>query len=432
MIDSRTVPRTLCVILGGGRGTRLYPLTKERSKPAVPLGGKYRLIDVPISNCLNSGLNRIYVLTQFQSTSLHRHVINTYQFDRFGGGFVEILAAQQRMEGDTWYQGTADAVRQNLTHFGDEWDEILILSGDQLYRMDFETMLVNHRKTGADMSIAALPVSAEMAPALGILRVDVDGQVVEFFEKPAIDSLMGLETDAALFRRFKVEPAGRPYLASMGIYIFNREVLYNELTEHRFVDFGKNLFPACIKKHRVQAFLFDGYWEDIGTVGSFHQANIEFASRPDRFSFLTSHGPIYTRARSLPGTLVGKLSATDSVISDGSIIGDATLENSILGIRSILGRNVRLSRTLVMGADYYETDDQKAENRTFGRPDIGIGDDVVVENAIVDKNVRIGSNVVLKVPRAGEPEETDMYVVKDGVLCIVKGAVVPNGTRLGC
>lgn len=431
MIDSRVASRTLAVILGGGRGTRLYPLTKERAKPAVPIGGKYRLIDVPISNCLNCGLNKIYVLTQFESTSLHRHVTNTYRFDRFGGGFVEILAAQQRMEGDHWYQGTADAVRQNLIHFGDDWDEILILSGDQLYRMDFELMLAHHRKSGADISLSALPVAAESAPSLGIVKVDTDGRVVEFYEKPAPNALDGLETDSALFRRFKVEPKGRPYLASMGIYIFKKSLLFHELTEHRFVDFGKNLFPASIKKYRVQAFIFDGYWEDIGTVKSFHQANLQLAREPMQFHFVTSQGPVYTRARALPGTLATNLAARESFVCDGSIVKEATLENSILGIRTIIGKNVRLARTLVMGADFYETDEQKAKNRALGRPDIGMGDNVVIEDAIVDKNVRIGSDVVIRNPESIHPAETDSYVVRDGVICIVKGAVLPNGTRIG-
>lgn len=431
MIESRTAPKTLCVILGGGRGTRLYPLTKERAKPAVPLGGKYRLIDVPISNCVNSGLNQIYVLTQFQSTSLHRHVANTYRFDRFGGGFVEILAAQQRMEGDSWYQGTADAVRQNLSHFGDESDLILILSGDQLYRMDFQVMLANHRKTGADMSIAVLPVPASMATSLGIVNVNADGRVVEFFEKPTADRLVDLKTDPALFRRFSVEPRDRPYLASMGIYIFDRRLLYQELTENMYVDFGRNLFPAAIKKHRVQAFVFDGFWEDIGTVGSFHQANLEIARSPRMFDFVGPLGPIYTRPRTLPGTRVGGLKAIDSIVADGSTVVEAELNNSILGNRSIVGRNVKLTRTLVMGADFYETEEQRAANLQFGRPDIGIGDNVIIEDAIVDKNVRIGSDVIIKNPAKVQPIDTPIYNVRDGVVCIVKGAVVPKGTRIG-
>lgn len=431
MIDSRNQPTTLCVILGGGRGTRLYPLTKERAKPAVPLGGKYRLIDVPISNCLNSGLNKMYVLTQFQSTSLHRHMTNTYRFDRFGGGFVEILAAEQRMHGDNWYQGTADAVRQNLHNFGDQWDEILVLSGDQLYRMDFQRLLTNHRKTGADMSIAVLPVGPATAPSLGIVQVDHEGRVIEFFEKPEPARLKGLETDPAVFRRFHVDGHGRPYLASMGIYVFNTKILYRELRENAYLDFGKHLFPASIKPYRLQAYVYDGYWEDIGTVKSFHEANLHMAKQPPPFSFATDEGLIYTRSRALPGTLAKSLTIKDSIVADGSVVGDAVLIETVLGIRSIIGNNVHLTRTLVMGADEYETEAEKASNRRLGRPDIGIGDDVVIENAIVDKNVRIGSNVVIKNPENVHPAETETYVVRDGIICIVKGAVIPNGTRIG-
>lgn len=430
-MESRSDRRTLAVVLGGGRGQRLSPLTKERAKPAVPLGGKYRLIDVPISNCLNSGLNQVYVLTQFQSTSLHQHVKGSYVFDRFGGGFVEILAAEQRRESEAWYQGTADAVRQNLHHFGNDWDEILILSGDQLYRMDFRKLLSHHRKTNADMTICVLPVDAETATSSGIINVDSAGRVVGFKEKPAKDQLNGLETDDSLYREFKTEAKGRPYLASMGIYVFNRKVLYDELTNFNHVDFGYNLFPASIVRHKVQSFIFDGYWEDIGTVKSFHEANLHMAKMPPPFSFGTSEGLIYTRPRTLPATIIGKMTAHESLVADGCRLGDVTLESAVVGIRSIIGNNVHLTRTLVMGADYFEFEDERAENRQLGRPDIGIGNNVIIEGAIVDKNARIGDDVIIRNPEKIEKKESDIYVVRDGVICILKGAVVPSGTRIG-
>jgi glucose-1-phosphate adenylyltransferase len=424
--------RTLCVILGGGAGTRLYPLTRERAKPAVPLGGKYRLIDVPISNCLNSGLNQIYVVTQFLSESLHRHVKSTYLFDRFSEGFVEILAAQQRHESDSWYQGTADAVRQNKTHLRDvPSDEILILSGDQLYRMDFRLLLENHRRTEADASIAVLPVPALAAPELGILKVDSRGRVVSFVEKPRIDQLEGWETDPDLFEQFGVNAEGRPYLASMGIYVFNTNVLFEELLNNDYKDFGKNLFPAAINTRKIQAYIFDGYWEDIGTVRSFHEANLELAATPPKFTFQSDQGPIFTRSRMLPPTVArGKMSCNASLIAEGCILGSVELDRTILGIRSVVGDNVKLVRTLVMGNDSYETAIDKARNQRFRRPDMGIGDNVVIENAIVDKDVRIGSNCVLIPPTSGSTNG-EFFEVRDGVLCIFKGAVVPDGTRIG-
>lgn len=430
-MDARSDRRTLAVILGGGRGQRLSPLTKERAKPAVPLGGKYRLIDVPISNCLNSGLNQVYVLTQFQSTSLHQHVKGSYVFDRFGGGFIEILAAEQRRESEAWYQGTADAVRQNLHHFGTDWDEILILSGDQLYRMDFRLLLNHHRKTKADMTICVLPVDAETATSSGILNVDKSGRVVGFKEKPPADKLAGLETDDALYREFKIDGKNRPYLASMGIYVFNRKVLYDELTHYNHVDFGYNLFPASIVRHKVQSYIFDGYWEDIGTVKSFHEANLQMAKMPPPFSFAMAQGLIYTRPRTLPATIIGKMSANESLVADGCRLGDVKLESTVVGIRSIIGNNVHLTRTLVMGADFFEFEEERSENRRLGRPDIGIGNNVIIEGAIVDKNARIGDDVIIRNPDKIEKKETDMYVVRDGVICILKGAVVPSGTRIG-
>ncbi|MEI7893923.1 MAG: glucose-1-phosphate adenylyltransferase [Myxococcales bacterium] len=422
---------TVCLVLGGGRGTRLHPLTRNRSKPAVPLGGKYRLIDVPISNCLNSGLNRIYVLTQYQSASLNEHMKAAYSFDRFGGGFVEVLAAEQRVESETWYQGTADAVRQNLMHLGSRWREVLILSGDQLYQMNFQNLIKHHRESGAAMSIAVLPVGADMAPALGILQVDNKGRVVHFHEKPAHSELGPLASDPALLKTFGVEAPGRPYLASMGIYLFDQKVLFDELNEFRHVDFGRDLFPACIRKHKVQTFVFDGYWEDIGTVASFHEANLLLAKSPAPYQFFGDLGITYTRPRTLPVTQLGKVSIRDAIVAEGCRIESADLEESIVGIRSILGANVTLRKTIVMGADYYESSDDREDNRRKGRPNVGIGSNVIIEHAIVDKNARIGDNVIIRHPPDVSPQETEHYSVRDGVICIYKDAIIPNGTRIG-
>jgi glucose-1-phosphate adenylyltransferase len=430
-MDYRKTPQTVCVILGGGRGTRLYPLTKERAKPAVPLGGKFRLIDVPISNCLNSDLNQIFVLTQFQSASLHRHVKLAYGFDRFSKGFVEILAAEQTPDSEQWYQGTADAVRRNLVHLGNDWDEMLILSGDQLYRMDFQRLLANHRRNNADVSIAVIPVAKETTRGLGIARVDKTGRVIGFTEKPTPEQLVGLDTSPELYREFAIEATGRPYLASMGIYVYNRRSLEDLLLATADVDFGRDIFPKSIRTHKVQAFLFDDYWEDIGTVKSFHEANLQMAEPNPKFPFYHDSGIIYTAARMLPPTCVGRATMENSLVADGCRVIDATLRNCILGIRSKLGRNVRLTRTLVMGADFLETDEQIERNRQMGRPNVGIGDDVIIEDAIIDKNVRIGSDVIIRNPASVSPVDSDIYAVRDGVICVVKGAVVPSGTRIG-
>ena len=432
-MDERIERNTLSVILGGGRGTRLYPLTRQRAKPAVPLGGKYRLIDVPISNCLNSGLNKIFVLTQFESNSLNQHIQGSYRFDRFGGGFVEVLPAELREDAGGWYQGSADAVRQCMVHFHGEYDEVLILCGDQLYHMDFQTMIGNHRRTQADMSIAVLPVDAETATACGIMQVTDEGRVVGFVEKPSLDELPGLETNPELFNVFGIEAEGRPYLASMGIYLFNQQVLNDELTENQYVDFGKNMFPAVIggNTHKVQAFPFDGYWEDVGTVQAFHEANLSMAKFPPAFSFRSSLGMIYTRPRNLPSSNAEHLQASESIIADGCRIGSLDCEQTILGIRSIIGRDVNLRRTYVMGADYYESEAELAVNRRDGLPDVGIGDRCVIEDAIVDKNARIGHDVIIKNPDRIEPKETPTYLVRDGVICILKEAIIQSGTRVG-
>ncbi|HEY1068762.1 MAG TPA: sugar phosphate nucleotidyltransferase, partial [Pirellulales bacterium] len=330
-----------------------------------------------------------------------------------------------------WYQGSADATRQNLQHFGEDWDEILILCGDQLYHMDFQAVLANHRATGADASICALPVSDRDATSMGIMQLDDTGRIVRFVEKPPADKLKGLESPDEIFERFGVDGTGRPYLASMGIYVFNKRLLYNELRAHKHVDFGKDLFPAVLNKCRVQPFVFDGYWEDIGTVKSFHEANLAMTQGVAPFEFRTEKGVVYTRSRTLPATKAIKLETNQSIVSEGCVIKGAKLDNSILGLRSIVGENVRLKRCVVMGADYYENDAQKLENRRLGRPDVGFGDNIEIENAIVDKNARIGSNVVIKNPEKVAQQQSDAVVVRDGVICVVKNAVIPSGTKLG-
>jgi glucose-1-phosphate adenylyltransferase len=419
------------LILGGGRGTRLYPLTKHRSKPAVPLAGKYRLIDIPISNCLNSSLNRIYVLTQFLSVSLHRHISHSYKMDHFSGGFVEILAAQQTTESTDWYQGTADAVRQNIRYLQEEHiHDVLILSGDQLYRMDFRKLLDTHRSTNADITIAVIPVQRSEAPALGILRLDEGGRVIDFSEKPKTDAgLDQVRTPSAWLDAKGVPSRGREYLASMGIYLFKRDVLV-ALLNHRpfYTDFGKDLFPASYRRLHVQAHLFDGYWEDVGTIKAYHQASLALTSDHPPFYFHAPEGVIFTRMRFLPASRVSGAEIEHCLLSDGCIVKDgAKLSRSILGVRSRIERNVTLRDTIVIGADRYETDDQRQENQEAGLPSIGIGEGSVIERAILDKDCRVGRGVRITNEGGVLEADGDFYVIRDGIVCIPKAAAVPDG-----
>src|SRR5438309_1813927 len=373
----------LSLILGGGRGSRLFPLTQHRSKPAVPIAGKYRLIDIPISNCINSGLNRIYVLTQFLSVSLHRHIANTYKFDPFSRGFVEVLAAQQTNEAADWYQGTADAVRQNIRYIQEDWaHEVLILSGDQLYRMDFRQLIKGHREYHADVTIAVLPVSASQAASFGIVRLDDTGRVVGFLEKPQTEEqLKPLCTPEDWIRKRGIDGTGRQYLASMGIYLFNRDILIGLLNSPPpATDFGKEVFPRSIRTHRVQAHLFDGYWEDLGTVRSYHEASLALAGDNPPFDFHSPEGVIYTRMRFLPASRISEARLEQSLISDGCVILCGTeIERCIIGVRSRIGRDVVLRETVVIGADRFETDAERAANRIKGIPDLNIGDGCVIE-----------------------------------------------------
>lgn len=417
-------------ILGGGKGTRLFPLTQLRSKPAVPLAGKYRLIDIPISNCLNSDLNRIYLLTQFNSVSLHRHIRQTYRFDRFDGGFVEILAAQQTMEGMEWYQGTADAVRKNVRFLQQkEIDYALILSGDQLYRMNYQEMLETHRRTGADVTIGALPVTREQARGFGIMRLDDDGRVRGFLEKPKTDEEIDLvKTDPAWIDARGIPSKGRDCLGSMGIYLFNRDVLVDLLIKNDYHDFGKEVFPMSIRTHKVQVHLFDGYWEDIGTIRSFYEANLDL-TRPDApFRLDDDSAPIFTHARSLPPTRCDGAQVKHSLISDGCVIGEgAVIENSVIGLRCRIGKNVTIRNSVLMGADFFQSEDELAADLQAGVPHVGVGDGSQIEGAIVDKNCRIGRNVRITPQGIDKLPADSPVVVEDRVIVVPKESTLADG-----
>jgi glucose-1-phosphate adenylyltransferase len=422
------------LILGGGRGTRLYPLTKFRSKPAVPVAGKYRLIDIPLSNCINSGLNRIYVLTQFNSVSLHRHIRSTYNFDPFNRGFVEILAAQQTNDQSDWYQGTADAVRQMFRFFQQpDMQYVLILSGDQLYRMDFREMIACHEKSGADVTIAAVPVSSQQASGLGIMRVDESGRVVGFLEKPQTEQELELvRTDPAWIQRQGFAAAGRDCLASMGIYLFNRKTLVEVLQKTNYRDFGKEVFPASIRSRRVQVHLCDGYWEDIGTIKSFYEANLAMAAAIPSFSLLSAASPIFSRPRFLPPARIDGATVRRSLISDGCVLNEgAIVENSVVGLRCRIGRDVLIRNSILMGNDFYESPDDGPLPSCDGIP-LGIGDGSQIDGAIIDKNCRIGRDVRVGNPSAVESTEEGPYgMICDRIAVIPKNVTLPDGWSRG-
>lgn len=422
----------VAMVLGGGRGTRLFPLTSIRSKPAVPLGAIYRLIDIPISNCLNSGINQIFVLTQFMSVSLHRHIRRTYTFDQFDGGFVEILAAQETMrQGTDWYQGTADAVRKNLNYIEQRGMEyVLILSGDQLYRMDFARMLREHRASGADVSIACLPVTEQAARSFGVMRLDSGGRVMGFLEKPQTPQEMDLvRTDPQLLRACGITDPERSIPASMGIYLFHRDVLRKVLNKTDYHDFGKEIFPATIRTHRVQAFMFDDYWEDIGTIRAFYDANLSLASANPPFQLDRPDAVVFTRPRFLPPSRMGNGVMKNSLIASGCLIGnDVVIENSVIGLRSVIGDGAILRNTVMMGADFYESAEEKERLVSPSFPAVGIGRGTHIDGAIIDKNVRIGAGVRIDNRRKLEftPLEHPQCVVREGIPVIVKGAVIPD------
>ena len=421
--------QVLSVIMGGGQGTRLFPLTSERSKPAVPLAGKYRLVDIPISNCINSGLKRIYLLTQFNSASLHRHVSQSYKFDHFSTGFVEILAAEQTFNSTSWYQGTADAVRKNLVHFRNtHFDYALILSGDQLYRMDFRKILEDHAERGADLTIATIPVTGGEAGALGILQTDPEGRINRFVEKPKDPAVLeSLRLPKSSYANLGIERNEELYLASMGIYVFNRPVLF-ELLNNNLTDFGKHIIPGAIESRRVFSHVFQGYWEDIGTIRSFFEANLDCCAELPRFNFFDMTAPIFTRPRFLPASKINGGAIDHAVISDGCIVNRARVQHSVVGVRSILEEGCSLNRVVMMGSDYYDSASTVARNDEAGIPRLGVGRGTRIENAILDKNARVGEGCILS--PAGKPENLDhpQYYIRDGILIVPKNGVIPHHT----
>jgi len=420
----------ICIIMGGGRGSRLYPLTKERCKPAVPLGGKYRLVDIPISNCLNSGYNRIYVLTQFNTASLHRHIQESYKFDSFGGGCVEILSAEQTDVSDSWYQGTADAVRQNIHHFGNKSEDALfvILSGDQLYRMNLAEMVKTHDATGAQVTIAAKPVGLDAAKGLGLMHINDALEIKKFVEKPTDPAVIQkLAVGDKVKSSMKNPEAQDYYLASMGIYVFDAKTLINAL-ETKSTDFGKEIIPELLGKVKLCSYIFDGYWEDIGTIRAFFDTNLQLTDELPPFDFFNQEARIYTRARLLPASKLNSCQVEHAVLGDGCIVTNGQIKHSLLGIRSVVQSGAVLEDVIMLGADFYETIEELSENRMLGRPDLGIGPNSTVKCAILDKNARIGKNVILN--PEGLPENLDQgdgIFIRDGVLIICKNAIVPDG-----
>lgn len=424
----------VALILGGGAGSRLFPLTGERSKPAVPLGGKYRLIDVPVSNCINSNITQIFVLTQYNSASLNRHISQTYRFSSFSTGFVEILAAEQRRDSPDWFQGTADAVRQILPHLR-TWQikNLLILSGDHLYRMDYRKFLQRHVETNADVTVSVLPANPTDAEGFGLLKTEASGKIVEFREKPKGEALEAMRVDTTQFGLTSAEAERKPYLASMGIYIFDFEKLKELLREDESaVDFGGQIIPGAIEKYNVQAHLFDDYWEDIGTIRAFYEANLDLASPLPKFNFFDAESPIYTRSRYLPPSKLHNCDVDNSMVSEGCILNGVYARNSIIGLRSRLDAGVRVENSIVMGADYFESLEEMKENIGRGVPHIGIGTNSVVRKAIVDKNVRIGRDVKL-INRDGKDsfDAADRsYFIRDGIIIVPKNGRIADGTEV--
>jgi glucose-1-phosphate adenylyltransferase len=427
-----TANNLLAVILGGGAGSRLFPLTRDRSKPAVPLGGKYRLVDVPISNCINSDVIRMFVLTQYNSASLNRHIATTYRFSPFADGFVEILAAEQTPERPDWFQGTADAVRQVLPHIRD-WriDTLLILSGDHLYRMDYRKFLARHRETNADITVSVIPIAPDSASEFGVLKVDEAGRIIEFREKPKGDALEAMRVDTTSLGLTPDEAQARPFLASMGIYVFKYDVIEKVLAEDSSrLDFGKEVIPASIDHYNVQAFLFNDYWEDIGTIAAFYKANLDMTAAIPPFNLFDSEAPLFTRPRHLPPSKMDNCEIRDSIISDGCIIIGAKISRSLIGLRSRVSEGALIDGAIMMGADYYQTLEDMLADRDANRPRVGVGERSIIRRAIVDKNARIGKDV--KLLNEGGIENVDgpdgMYYIRDRIIIIPKNGLIPDGT----
>ncbi len=416
----------LAVILGGGAGSRLYPLTLHRSKPAVPLAGKYRLIDIPVSNCIDSDLNRIFVLTQYNSASLNRHIATTYRFDNFRRGFVTILAAEQTPSSMEWFQGTADAVRRSMPHLlQHRHTHVLILSGDQLYTMDYRKMLKQHKATGADVTIATIPVAAPDAPGFGILKTDDEGIITEFHEKPPLDQLEGKESPVSE----EMAAQSRHYLASMGIYIFNKNLLRELLDDQPdFHDFGKEIIPNAIKTHRVVSYAFAGYWSDIGTIRSFFDANIMLARRYPEFDMYNPYFPILTNARMLPPAKIVSSYIQESIVGEASVIINSQISNSVIGIRSFIANNTTIKNAVIMGADYYPWHDPALRDPVEGPPHPGIGEESYIEGAIVDRNVSVGRRCIIKNRDNVQEGENETFYIRDGIVVIPKNAEIPDDT----
>ena len=417
---------TVSIILGGGAGSRLYPLTASRSKPAVPIGGKYRLVDIPISNCINSNLNRIFVLTQFNSASLNQHIKNTYHFSAFSSGFVDILAAEQTPDNPGWFQGTADAVRQSLRHLAKmEFEYVLILSGDQLYQMDFSKMIDAHKKSGAALTIATIPVGEREAPEFGILKSNQENVITSFVEKPKKEILNDWVSDTGS----EMKAQGRNYLASMGIYVFNKEILYQFLNEvhPNATDFGKEIIPDSIANYKVLSYQYDGYWTDIGNIYSFFEANIALTQDVPLFNLFDSAQKVYTRARMLPPAKVSGTIINKAILAEGCIIHAKEVTSSVVGIRARVGKDTVIKNTYIMGCDYYENIDQIQDKNKKGIPILGIGERCIIDNAIIDKNCSIGNDVNIKGGAHLEKVDHPLYTIKDGIVVVKKGAVIPNG-----
>lgn len=424
--------KLLAVILGGGAGNRLFPLTQQRSKPAVPLGGKYRLVDIALSNCINSDILRTFVLTQYNSASLNRHIAQTYRFSQFSNGFVEILAAEQTPESPQWFQGTADAVRQVLPHIRD-WgiDTLLILSGDHLYRMDYRQFLQRHHESNADVTVSVIPCEARSASEFGLLKTDQNGRIVEFKEKPKGDELHSMQVDTTTLGLDANEAKRRPYLASMGIYVFKYDRLEQLLSDDpSAMDFGKEVIPAAIRSGPVQAFMFDGYWEDIGTIGAFYRANLDLTSKIPKFNLFDAEAPVFTRARYLPPSKIEDTEINDSIVSDGCIINGAKITTSVIGLRSRISKGVQMEASFMMGADFYQTIDDMRRDHGRNLPRVGIGEGTVIKRAIIDKNARIGNNARLlnEAGTSAADGPNGSYYIRDGIIIVPKNAVVPDGT----
>ena len=425
--------RVLSIILGGGAGTRLYPLTKLRAKPAVPLAGKYRLIDIPVSNCINSELYKIYVLTQFNSASLNRHIGRAYTFPGFTDGFVEVLAAQQTPENPNWFQGTADAVRQYIWLL-EEWDvdEYLILSGDHLYRMDYRLFVKRHRETGADITLSVVPISERLASDFGVMKIDDAGRIIDFSEKPKGDDLRRMQVDTTILGLTKEQAQQQPYIASMGIYVFKKQVLINLLKSSLTqTDFGKEIIPAAAKDLNVQAYLFNGYWEDIGTIEAFYDANMALTKQPDPpFSFYDEDAPIYTRSRYLPPSKLLDCQVTESIIGEGCILKRCRIQHSVLGVRSRIEEGCTIDDTLIMGADFYQPFAEEKSQCESTQIPLGIGANSTVRRAIIDKNARIGCDVqIINKDRVQEAEkESQGFYIRSGIVVVLKNAVIKDGT----